>query len=414
MQKVTRTFYQYLGIHSLLIGIFPFFIPVFLWKAHFGLGEISMFIGAGGVGFCIGLWVWDRIRYRLPLSRLIALSLILELLLLINVQVLGMSFQVLLVLGLSYGVYNSFFWTTQRALFFEGIDGSNSGRRYGNLQIYVGFLLQVGILIGGYLLEKSGFSYIFIASAAVSAVGLLIFVFDPPGSPGEVSKFEPVGISEIIKFKDGDSSKLIFIVDGIYLFLESFFWVISLFLIAHESFTTLGVMVLSLAVIFGILFYLLKNTIDRLGRRRIYRFAVVLYALSWVLRALVDDTYSLVLLFVSLVLITFCTSFFRLAMNKRFYDLAKETLSHRYLILKSYYSQVTIAVVYLGFGYFISQRPDSEELLSPIYWIAAVGALTFLLYGTRRYDIKDYKPRGFHHVPSGAAPATEPQYKETS
>jgi uncharacterized membrane protein YadS len=145
-------------------------------------------------------------------------------------------------------------------------------------------------------------------------------------------------------------------------------------------------MVLSLAVIFGLLFYLLKNTIDRLARRSVYRLAVILYGISWVLRALVDDKNSLFVMFASLVLITFCTSFFRLAMNKRFYDLARETLSHRYLILKSYYSQITIAVVFLGFGIAIQHSPDSEQLLVPIYWLAAAGALSFLLYGARRYD----------------------------
>jgi len=386
MQQVRRTFYQYLGIHSLLIGIFPFFIPVFLWKQNFGIDAISLFIGAAGIGFCAGLWTWDRLRHAISLAKLIALSLLLELLLLLNVQVLGMSLPVLLVLGISYGVYNSFFWTTQRALFFEGVNTSNSGRKYGNLQIFVGLLLQVGILIGGYLLEKNGFTYILIGSAAVCVIGLLIFLFDAPGSPGTVAEFKPVSLREIIRFKDDDSSKLIFIVDGIYLFLESFFWVISLFLLAHESFTTLGVMVLSLAVIFGLLFYLLKNTIDRLATRSVYRLAVILYGISWVLRALVNDKSSLVVIFTSLVVITFCTSFFRLAMNKRFYDLARETLSHRYLILKSYYSQITIAVVFLGLGLATQRVDDSQQLLVPIYWLAAAGALCFLLYGARRYD----------------------------
>jgi small-conductance mechanosensitive channel len=156
--------------------------------------------------------------------------------------------------------------------------------------------------------------------------------------------------------------------------------------LAHESFARLGAMVLSLAIIFGILFYLLKNSIDRLTRKHIYRFAVILYALSWVIRALVDDQDSLAWIFVSLVLITFCTSFFRLAMNKRFYDLARDTLSHRYLILKSYYSQAAITVVFVIFGLVVLSRAESEQLLTPIYWVAAAGSLVFLLYGSARYD----------------------------
>ena len=384
--QLTRTFYQYLGLHSLLIGIFPFFIPVFLWDKGFELGAVSLFIGLGGLGFCVGLWSWDRLRHAISLTNLIGISLILEILLLINVEMLGMHFQVMLLLGFMYGLYNSFFWTTQRAMFFERVDTTNSGRRYGNLQIYVGLLLQIGILIGGFLLEKTNFTYVLICSAILCGIGFAMFWFYQPDNPESLAQARALGFKEILKFRDNDHSKLIFIVDGIYLFLESFFWVISLFLIAHESFYRLGIMVMSLAVLFGIMFYLLKNAIDRLARRRVYRFAVVLYGLSWVMRAFVDSELSLAVLFIALVLITFCTSFFRLAMNKRFYDLARDTLSQRYLILKSYYSQITIAVVYIAFGWAVIDHAKSEDWLVPLYWIAAAGSLVFLLYGSNRYD----------------------------
>lgn len=386
MQSLSRTFYQFLGLHSLLIGMFPFFLPVFLWKNGFDLGGVSLFIGAGGIGFCIGLWAWDRLRVRISLLQLISLSLVLEVLLLLNVMVLGMDINVLVLLGISYGVYNSFFWSTQRALFFERVDTSNSGRRYGNLQIFVGLLLQIGILIGGLLLEKKGLPTIVLASIVVSAVGLTMFILGRSETPLTLPSFEPVSLGDITRFSDGDNSRTVFIIDGLYLFLESFFWVISLFLLAHESFTTLGIIVLSLAVIFGLLFYLLKNMIDRLGRKKVYRLSVVLYAGSWALRAIVDGEMSLTWLFVFLVSITFCTSFFRLAMNKRFYDLARESLSHRYLILKSYFSQITIALCFGLFGIFTLGTTDSEILLVPIYWAASAGAFVFLLYGRPRYD----------------------------
>ncbi len=142
---------------------------------------------------------------------------------------------------------------------------------------------------------------------------------------------------------------------------------------------------MSLAIIFGLLFYLLKNTIDRLGRRKVYTISVLLYALSWALRAMTDDSLDLLWLFLMLVMITFCTSFFRLAMNKRFYDVAKQTIEHPYLILKSYYSQITIATGFFIFGYVSLEVENSVALLQPVYWCASVLALTFLCYGANRY-----------------------------
>ena len=387
MPSQTRIFYQYLGLHSLLIGIFPFFIPVYLWKDGYGLGAISIFIAIAGLGFCLGLWAWDRLRLHIELTSLIALSLLLQLLLLLNVQALDMdmTMPVLLSLGLCYGIYNCFYWTTQRALFYELISPESSGRKYGNFQIFVGALLQVGILIGGLLLEYTDFIHVLMLSALVSVVGYLVLLASRPEYPAGFDRVAALKIADILRFRDDDRSRPVFMVDGIYLFLESFYWVISLFLIARESFTKLGVIVLSLAVIFGIIFYLLKNTIDRLGRKRVYLFAVILYAISWGLRAVTTDQLSLELLFISLVLITFCTTVFRLAFNKRFYDIAKQGSGHHYLVLKSYFSQAVIFAAFLVFGSWLLSGEHQAEVLASVYWVAAACALAYLAYGSRRF-----------------------------
>lgn len=388
MADTRKTFYQYLGIHSLLIGIFPFYIPVYLWKQQFELGEISLFISLAGVGFCIGLWTWDRTRFRISLNSLIAISLLLEIVLLFNVHILEMDRPTLYALGITYGAYNSFYWTTQRALFFDLIDVESSGRKYGNFQIFVGASLQVGIVLGGFLLEKTSFEYLLLASACIALAGFFIMAKDRLIYPETLQLHPPLSLAQVLAFKDHDNSRFIFIVDGFFLFAESFFWLITLFLLAHESFATLGIIVLSLAVIFGILFFLIKNTIDRLGRSRVYMIAVWLYALSWALRALTDDQLTLEVLFVFLVAITFCTMFFRLAMNKRFYDLAKITLSHDYLVLKSYFSQFAIAVTFGLLAVVLSHyhHGATENLLVPIYWVSALLALAYLRYGSERYN----------------------------
>lgn len=386
MPPNSNTFYQYLGTHSLLIGIFPFYIPVYLWNQQFQLAEIALFISLAGIGFSFGLWVWDRLRLKITLTSLIAVSLLLEILLLFNVYILEMDRPTLLALGITYGMYNCFYWTTQRALFFDLIDVESSGRKYGNFQIFVGVLLQVGILAGGFLLEKSSFINLLGVSALIAIVGFFVVTRARPLYPATLARHDSLGFRQILNFRDNEGSRLVFLVDGFFLFAESYFWLITLFLLAHESFARLGVMILSLAVIFGIIFYLLKNTIDRLGRNRVYRLAVILYALSWILRALTEEQMSLEVLYLFLIAITFCTTFFRLAMNKRFYDLAKLTLSHDYLVLKSYYSQLSIAVVFGVLAIALANTENSERLLVPIYWAAAILSLSYLAYGAKRYS----------------------------
>ena len=219
----TRTFYLYLGLHSLLIGIFPFFVPVYLWKANYGLGAVSVFIALAGFGFCAGLWAWDRLRLRIDLVSMIALSLLLELLLLLNVYVLDMDMTVpvLVSLGLCYGIYNCFFWTTQRALFFEIIEPANSGRKYGNFQIFVGALLQVGILLGSLLLERGSLVPVIALSGIAALVGFLLLLAGKPEYPGVLTATPALRLREVFAFRDRHASRAIFMLDGVYLFLES-------------------------------------------------------------------------------------------------------------------------------------------------------------------------------------------------
>ncbi len=92
-------------------------------------------------------------------------------------------------------------------------------------------------------------------------------------------------------------------------------------------------------------------------------------------------------------MITFCTTLFRLALNKRFYDLAKLTCSHDYLVLKSYFTQFALALMFGAFGYLTLSIDASEALLVPIYWFCALLAPIYLCYGQPRPIPVDEEPR---------------------
>ncbi|WP_456404794.1 hypothetical protein [Thiolapillus sp.] len=378
----SRHFYRFLGLHSFLIGLFPFFIPVFLWRNGYGLSEISMFIAITGIGFVLTLWLWDRVHKTLPLNFIIAASFLIEITLL-AIVFLDQQPGFLTLFALINGAYNCFFWITQRALFFETLDDTNTGRKFGNFQVVVVIIIKMGVLIGGVLLDKAGYLSVFLLSTLIALLGMLSF-FLLSGSmqlPATLREDPPIDLGGILHFKDSYGSRPVFFLDGPFLFLESYFWMISLFLLAHESFWKLGALVILLGLTFSALFYLIKNRIDHIPTQRIYTIAVTGYAISWLLRASVDDRFSLVWLFTTLVLITFCTSFFRLAFNKRFFDLAKHTSAHRYLFLKSYYSQAAIA---LGFGlaafWLHSSANSSDSSLQISYITAAIITPLYFLY----------------------------------
>ena len=381
LDKPSRDFYQFLGIHSFLIGLFPFFLPVYLWKLSFSLSGIAFFIAISGFSFCIALWNWDRLHKKISLQAIILISFVIEILLLTSIYIVEDSL-FLPVLAVLNGLYNCFFWITQRALFFETIDVKNSGKKFGNFQIFVVIALKAGVLIGGIFLELSGYTSVYILSMIITILGFASFYLHKTKAklPDELTQEAPLSFSEILHFKDEYRSRPTFVLDGLYLYMESYFWVISLFLIAHESFWKLGLLVILLGGAFSLVFFLIKNSIDHLPKERIFIIATLLYALSWALRGWVNDTMQLGLLFVLLVSITFNTSFFRLAYNKRFFDLAKTTSKHQYLFIKSYYSQFTIAIFFLFCGIILLAGNNSLQTLSQLYWLLALPALLYMIY----------------------------------
>ena len=191
---------------------------------------------------------------------------------------------------------------------------------------------------------------------------------------------QTIGMVNLLKFKDEFRSKFIFIVDGLFLFLESFFWVISLFIIVQESYWQLGILVIILMAIFGLMFYFIKNAIDKLPVTSVYRVSVALYVSSWIIRGLLSEDLDRPLIFVMLILITFFTSMFRLAFNKRFFDLAKATTTFQYIFLKSYYSQFFIVIWFGILGLVLSKVDSPEQALSYTYFASSVIALGYFLY----------------------------------
>lgn len=404
-------FYQYLGTHSLLIGLLPFFLPVYLWTRGLPLAGLSLLIGVSGIAFAVSLRFWQRWAVIWPLRKLIALTFLLEVCLLVIVGIFtvipGMVLfssdlatdvaphaqasvgliTAIIGIGCLNGIYNAFFWTSQRALFIQQLGVNDAGKQYGNFQIFVTVFLQVGILLGGFLLENGGFVALLAISAGVSAVSNLWLTNAHRAKAPLLTDHARISSRQCLSFKDLRGSRPVFAIDGIFLYLESHFWTLSLFLVVKQDFTKLGIAVVLLAAGFAAMFYVIKNRIDTTPVDMIFKGTVLLYTLSWLLRfTLTDESHGYSLL-VTLLFITFFSSFFRLTFNKRFFDVARNIDTHRqdgavsYLLIKSYNSQWILGLFYIAMGVVLfSYNVSAQSFLQLTYLIAAALSLVYLLY----------------------------------
>ncbi len=392
-------FYKFLGVHSLLIGLLPFFLPVYLWQQGLSLAGLCILIGVSGLSFASVLGLWQKLIKRPSTQLLIKVTFALELVL---VVVVGLSTTVpgaalfiqpgvestmtlsgMLIaaaaIGFANGLYNAFFWTTQRTLFLQMLGDNDTGKQYGNFQIFVTLFLKAGILLGGFLLDTGGFVWLLALSAGISFSASTWLAGAAPEQPN--TNHPPVTLRRSLQHRDDQGSRETFMTDGIFLYLESHFWTLSLFLLVREDYSRLGVTVVVLALVFGVAFYLMKNRIDQLPVERVYRAAVWLYAASWLLRFTLNETSDGSSMLVALIVITFCSSFFRLAFNKRFFDVARKKGAVEYLLIKSYSSQSCLGVTFLSLGLLLVAIPTGDvPVLQYLYLPAAALSLVYLRY----------------------------------
>ena len=81
MKTVASSFFQFAGVHSFLIGLLPFFIPVLLLKQGVSVEGIALFIAVTGVGFIVSLKIWDALFHQSQWRWIIGLSFISEVIL---------------------------------------------------------------------------------------------------------------------------------------------------------------------------------------------------------------------------------------------------------------------------------------------------------------------------------------------
>ncbi|MBQ0757793.1 MAG: hypothetical protein KBT66_06835 [Amphritea sp.] len=418
MNSIARNFFQFAGAHSLLIGLLPFFIPVLLLQRGNSIEAIALFIALTGLSFIFSLKLWEKV-YQKANWRLITATSFMTEISLVAALLYTDGILLLVVAALLNGAYNCFYWTTQRVLFStmtsdpvqpsdtetHGQPSANhqTGRHFGNFQIVVVILLKLGILISAFLLGAGYEFQLLILSTAISVSAMLWFLrasnnatfatingtlnrslsrkHDLTASDtADRNDQNPDNCQSIFKFKDKHNSAVVFYLDGVFLFLESYFWIISLYYITQENIKQLGLIVVLLTVLLSVIFFLLKNRIDAIDPNKVYVVAVVFYAVSWLLRSMLDTSLPDYWVYPAILVIAFLTTFFRLSFNKRFFDNARQLRPLNYLLAKSYLSQTGIVIFFSLIALLASYFEDVQSALASTYLILTPIALIYLVY----------------------------------
>ncbi|MCY4472848.1 MAG: hypothetical protein OXC07_08570 [Kistimonas sp.] len=382
-------FYQFSATHAFLTGLLSFFIPVILWRTHHSLALLAGFISLSGAGFLGFLVLWEKIRTS-PFILLTLLGSYIANAVTAVILALGLTGNgVIVILALLNGFYGCFYWLSLRTLFVSRPtmikNRSVSGNRFGNFQLTVAICLKTGLLLGSLLIGNQQTAWlVLVFSFVLLGIGLTLACTRQTNHPLSAALAAPsVRIMDLRQWATRTGVRPVFVVDGLFLFLESYFWILSLYFLGSQSLSRLGLIVVSLAVLLSFLFFFIKRWIDASHAIRVFRLALVLYAGSWILRALVDDIVQPTLLTATILVIAFTTSFFRLSFNKLFFDRIEPGNALVCILAKSWYTQMGVAIFFGLLALmlmFQGAEPAGSQTLSYIYWCSAPLALFYLLY----------------------------------
>jgi len=366
------------AIHSFVIGLLPFYLPILIWQQYQQLAPLTEFIAWTGAGYVLALWGWHQLFIRGYWRTLVILSFAFELGL-IYVALFHVASTNLIILGLLNGLFNCSYWMLQRILFNSLSSSNNSGRLFGNLQLILGLSLKLGILFGGYFMQSQ--PWIIFTLSLIAGLGFCMLTLSSLTTQNFVYKqSDHSQPKSAISLRD----KIVFLVDGPFLYLESYLWVVSIFHLTNSDTSQFSLTVIALSLALACIFYFIKNTIDKQPQYRLYQVAILLYLGGWLMRGWISADWSGFAIGLGLLSIAFATALFRLYFNKRFYDKAKQQANYHYLVSKSLYSQLGIVVFFAGLSALSSLTTFS---LSQVYWAVLPLIAVYVLY--QQIDNKD-------------------------
>jgi hypothetical protein len=401
MLNLKQTFNVFVAMHFFLNGLLPVYVPVFLIQHGYGLEWVTGFVTVGAIGFLAALQVWKKWYFRDGLKTIVAISFVAQVGLITSLVCFD-HIAWLMISALLYGGVNCFLWTSQRVLFIallnSPIDSSTSsskhaqptGKLLGNLQILAVVAIKLGLLVGAFLLAKESYITLVGLAILVVVIGAVTFGQRVPKAILCASQLSPnteqnkLNWWRMLAYQDSHYSSLIFYIDGIFLFAESFFWILSLYFLSQQNIQQLSFLLVILSTLLGAAFWLVKNHIDHFNPQKVYVTAVLGYAISWGLRAEVSVETSPYLMHVVILAVAFLTAFFRLSFNKRLFDNAQTDSPLKYLLAKTYASQVGVMVAFgvmtaSVYFHWPAVQLDTQHL-DAIYWPLSALSGLYLLY----------------------------------
>ncbi len=191
LTEVRRIYWSH-SLKSVATNLVSIFIPIYLTKLGYDLGEIMLF-------YLLMAAFWGLLQYplfkfsnRIGTNKAMALSFIVHFAQLVLLATLPSAGWPLWLIALSWGTYIALYWPCFRASFAKGLTGKHPGRSVGLSSALIMMAYGIAPAIGGIVATVFGINAVYVAAMLLLVVAALPLLTGP-----EIIKNDPFDLSKL-------------------------------------------------------------------------------------------------------------------------------------------------------------------------------------------------------------------------
>jgi len=339
-----------------LIGIF---VPIYLYSIGFSLTYICIYLIGISLTYLLGIPIAIKIINEIGFKYTILLSIPFYILHLTSVKFIESNHYFFHISWLTLGIYFSLFWPAFHSEIAVSGNNKSRGSQIGTLQIITILFGSFAPLIGGFILQTTGYALLLFISSFLLLLGLFPLLTSKEIKIKKIN-FKYYDYIRFIKDQKKVRAKQAFKAEGIDSFLTFTFWPIVLFILLNKNFLNLGTLLTSVSLISVIFIFYYKSFFDRTNKQKALKFVSSTKSINWFLRTIIILFGTTLLYFVE-SLYKLIHSFFTLSFQSIFYNNATKENYLSYIVFRDFYlhtAKITFALLIICSIYFLGETKE--------------------------------------------------------
>lgn len=281
-----RQLYASIAIRSFAVFLIGIFEPIYIFiQLERSLSKTFIYFGLISLMYAFLAPLGAKVLSKIGIKHSMLLGipfLFLYYIGLWHVESLGVF---IFVLTLLRAIHSMFYWPAYHIYFARASDKGHRGKEIGYRTIIISIVASAAPLLGGVIISAYGFPFLFIIVLTLLFSSMIPLFLSK-------EKYEQYHYSYFSVFKDLFKKKyrrkmFAFAARGTEFLIQAQVWPLYLFLLAM-SYNSLGI-ITSASLMMGILFaFFIGKTSDKVGPEKILKIGVVINAILWPLKMLVQ------------------------------------------------------------------------------------------------------------------------------